>query len=128
MGNNCAVDERSKCRSYVFPAMQCFPNCDIVFLTVKPNNRMLEEMASFFGPQTQPPCLERGRGKLSLKYEYSMRLKDIPSQNDLLLRVVATHGSRWKEIQETHFPTRSANNLKNQYVYSHREGIRKNLA
>ena len=35
-------------------------------------------------------------------------------QNQRLRAAVATHGSSWKDIQTTHFPTRSANNVKNQ--------------
>ncbi|KAL3469312.1 Homeodomain-like protein [Aspergillus californicus] len=37
-------------------------------------------------------------------------------ENALLLSAVATHGSSWKNIQSCHFPTRSANNIKNQYT------------
>ncbi|KAL4940160.1 Homeodomain-like protein [Aspergillus oleicola] len=37
-------------------------------------------------------------------------------ENNLLLSAVETHGSSWKDIQKCHFPTRSANNIKNQYT------------
>ncbi|KKK18303.1 hypothetical protein P175DRAFT_0461054 [Aspergillus ochraceoroseus IBT 24754] len=37
-------------------------------------------------------------------------------ENQLLLAAVKTHGSSWKDIQKYHFPTRSANNIKNQYT------------
>ncbi|KAL4787111.1 Homeodomain-like protein [Aspergillus varians] len=37
-------------------------------------------------------------------------------ENTLLLSAVETHGSSWKDIQRSHFPTRSANNIKNQYT------------
>ncbi|KAL4863852.1 hypothetical protein BDV12DRAFT_177006 [Aspergillus spectabilis] len=37
-------------------------------------------------------------------------------ENELLLSAVGTHGSSWKDIQRCHFPTRSANNIKNQYT------------
>ncbi|KAL4912757.1 Homeodomain-like protein [Aspergillus aurantiobrunneus] len=38
-------------------------------------------------------------------------------ENTLLLSAVNTHGSgSWKDIQTSHFPTRSANNIKNQYT------------
>ncbi|EAQ83727.1 hypothetical protein CHGG_10131 [Chaetomium globosum CBS 148.51] len=43
-------------------------------------------------------------------------------ENGKLLRALATHGSSWKEIQEKHFPTRSANNVKNQYTILMRRG------
>ncbi|KAL2868931.1 Homeodomain-like protein [Aspergillus lucknowensis] len=41
----------------------------------------------------------------------------------LLLSAVAIHGSSWKDIQRCHFPTRSANNIKNQYTVLTRKGM-----
>ncbi|KAL4949317.1 Homeodomain-like protein [Aspergillus filifer] len=38
------------------------------------------------------------------------------AENNLLLSAIETHGSSWKDIQQCHFPTRSANNIKNQYT------------
>ncbi|RYO89434.1 hypothetical protein DL762_003230 [Monosporascus cannonballus] len=38
------------------------------------------------------------------------------SENQLLLRALATHGTSWKDIQKRHFPARSTNNIKNQYT------------
>ncbi|KAL3457088.1 hypothetical protein BJX64DRAFT_25773 [Aspergillus heterothallicus] len=44
-------------------------------------------------------------------------------ENTLLLSAVGVHGSSWKEIQRFHFPTRSANNIKNQYTILSRKGL-----
>ncbi|KAI5781516.1 Homeodomain-like protein [Geopyxis carbonaria] len=37
-------------------------------------------------------------------------------ENQTLLVAVATHGNSWKDIRTVHFPTKSANNVKNQYT------------
>ncbi|KAI9375539.1 hypothetical protein BJX61DRAFT_539691 [Aspergillus egyptiacus] len=44
-------------------------------------------------------------------------------ENYLLLSAVRTHGSSWKDIQRCHFPTRSANNIKNQYTILSRKSL-----
>ncbi|KAL5340983.1 Homeodomain-like protein [Aspergillus crustosus] len=44
-------------------------------------------------------------------------------ENELLLSAVGTHGSSWKDIQRCHFPTRSANNIKNQYTILSRRSL-----
>ncbi|KAL3493365.1 hypothetical protein BJX62DRAFT_84842 [Aspergillus germanicus] len=44
-------------------------------------------------------------------------------ENTLLLSAVGVHGSSWKEIQRSHFPTRSANNIKNQYTILSRKSL-----
>ncbi|KAL4804058.1 Homeodomain-like protein [Aspergillus unguis] len=44
-------------------------------------------------------------------------------ENALLLAAVNTHGSSWKDIQRCHFPTRSANNIKNQYTILSRKHL-----
>ncbi|KAJ0422690.1 hypothetical protein BJY00DRAFT_72578 [Aspergillus carlsbadensis] len=44
-------------------------------------------------------------------------------ENALLLSAVGVHGSSWKEIQRSHFPTRSANNIKNQYTILSRKAL-----
>ncbi|GAB1316610.1 hypothetical protein MFIFM68171_06820 [Madurella fahalii] len=44
-------------------------------------------------------------------------------ENQRLLRALATHGTSWKDIQEKHFPARSANNVKNQYTILMRRGV-----
>ncbi|KAL2818668.1 Homeodomain-like protein [Aspergillus granulosus] len=44
-------------------------------------------------------------------------------ENTLLLSAVGIHGSSWKEIQRSHFPTRSANNIKNQYTILSRKSL-----
>ncbi|KAL4767981.1 Homeodomain-like protein [Aspergillus nidulans var. acristatus] len=44
-------------------------------------------------------------------------------ENMLLLSAVNTHGSSWKDIQKCHFPTRSANNIKNQYTILSRKNL-----
>ncbi|KAL2850658.1 hypothetical protein BJY01DRAFT_127714 [Aspergillus pseudoustus] len=44
-------------------------------------------------------------------------------ENTLLLSAVGIHGSSWKEIQRSHFPTRSANNIKNQYTILSRKHL-----
>ncbi|KAL4932427.1 uncharacterized protein BDV17DRAFT_196177 [Aspergillus undulatus] len=44
-------------------------------------------------------------------------------ENALLLSAVETHGSSWKDIQRCHFPTRSANNIKNQYTILSRKNL-----
>ncbi|RDW67292.1 SANT/Myb-like DNA-binding domain-containing protein [Aspergillus mulundensis] len=44
-------------------------------------------------------------------------------ENMLLLAAVNSHGSSWKEIQRCHFPTRSANNIKNQFTILSRKNL-----
>ncbi|KAJ5604428.1 hypothetical protein N7510_009582 [Penicillium lagena] len=38
------------------------------------------------------------------------------AENQLLLSAVNVHGTSWKDIQRGYFPTRSANNIKNQFT------------
>ncbi|KAI0012725.1 hypothetical protein F4779DRAFT_566626 [Xylariaceae sp. FL0662B] len=45
-------------------------------------------------------------------------------ENQTLLRALATHGSSWTDIQRKHFPTRSANSIKNQYTILVRRGAK----
>ncbi|KAJ5825713.1 hypothetical protein N7474_002851 [Penicillium riverlandense] len=45
------------------------------------------------------------------------------AENQLLLSAVNVHGTSWKDIQRGYFPTRSANNIKNQFtILSRRAG------
>ena len=48
-------------------------------------------------------------------------------KNECLLAAVERHGSSWKEIQTEYFPKRSANNVKNQYVYVRQRRVMKGL-
>lgn len=41
---------------------------------------------------------------------------DPAEQCQILRRAVKTHNNRWKEIKKSHFPSRSSNDVKNQYV------------
>ncbi|KAL2832540.1 Homeodomain-like protein [Aspergillus cavernicola] len=58
-------------------------------------------------------CSKRWHHCLNPELERSPWTDD---ENTLLLSAVGTHGSSWKDIQRCHFPTRSANNIKNQFT------------
>ncbi|KAL8784760.1 MAG: hypothetical protein Q9213_003791 [Squamulea squamosa] len=47
--------------------------------------------------------------------QYPLTPIDHEQQNMQLLVAVRTHGTSWKDIQTLHLPSRSANNVKNQY-------------
>ncbi|OJJ06711.1 hypothetical protein ASPVEDRAFT_56272 [Aspergillus versicolor CBS 583.65] len=65
-------------------------------------------------------CSKRWHHCLNPELERSPWTHD---ENALLLSAVETHGSSWKDIQRSHFPTRSANNIKNQYTILSRKRL-----
>ena len=80
--------------------------------------RMLQTLATLLGPRARPKQLVHRRGTRSICVNWCQAtLTDMREQQNIaLMNAVRTHESAWKDIQMLHFPSRSANNVKNQSV------------
>ncbi|KUI69005.1 Myb-related protein B [Cytospora mali] len=80
--------------------------------SVLANGQKWTVVAVDVGSRSADQCAKRWQHKLDPKLDHRSWT---PEEDELLIELVARHGREWKTIQEKHYTSRAANDLKNRF-------------